>query len=283
MDPQAPNLSVTPIDEPVVPKNPQIPQTERDNHWISILAMAIFVLFSLGVVAFLYYQNQQLKNMLASYQATPIPLVSPTPIAEAETADWKTYTNTKYGFSFKYPSELIISTDTNCSPETIYFDKTKLKFPDSCGYGGVYTPLMVTMKKPTTTNYSQEIQGSIEYNKYSNLINKTIKIGQYTAYEYGGRVEVESYITGQYNYILIIPISKDIEINLMFTEIEGNRYDLNTFDQILSTFKFIDQSSAEGKFCGGIAANLPENQCPSGFYCKLDGNGPDTSGHCVKK
>jgi hypothetical protein len=41
--------------------------------------MAIFVIFSLGVVVFLYYQNQQLKNMLANYQPTP----STTPIATA--------------------------------------------------------------------------------------------------------------------------------------------------------------------------------------------------------
>ena len=52
------------------------------------------------------------------------------------------------------------------------------------------------------------------------------------------------------------------------------------FDQILSTFKFLDNT---GKFCGGIAANLPENQCPVGYVCKLDGNYPDASGKCVKK
>lgn len=59
-------------------QNPN-PKISSDNHWISILAMAIFVIFSLGVVAFLYYQNQQLKNMLASYQ----PGITPTPIASS--------------------------------------------------------------------------------------------------------------------------------------------------------------------------------------------------------
>lgn len=42
-------------------------------------------------------------------------------------------------------------------------------------------------------------------------------------------------------------------------------------------------SSVEGTFCGGIAANLPENQCPDGFYCKLDGKYPDAGGVCSKK
>jgi hypothetical protein len=80
MDPQAPNISVIPSEDPVRPVVPEIkPKIPADNHWISILAMAIFVVFSLGVVVFLYYQNQQLKNMLANYQPTP----SATPITTA--------------------------------------------------------------------------------------------------------------------------------------------------------------------------------------------------------
>ncbi len=89
MDPQAPNVSINPVEDPV---KPMIPDTSSkipaDNHWISILAMAIFVLFALGVVAFLYYQNQQLKKMLVSYQPTPVasPLatISPSPSPDPE-------------------------------------------------------------------------------------------------------------------------------------------------------------------------------------------------------
>jgi len=80
MDPQAP---ITPIAASEESRAPQIQdpkfQPPKDNHWITILAMAIFVLFSLGVVVFLYYQNQQLKQMLASFQ----PQETPTPVASA--------------------------------------------------------------------------------------------------------------------------------------------------------------------------------------------------------
>lgn len=44
---------------------------------MGLIAIAIFILLALSAVAFLYYQNQQLRNMLASYQPTP----SPIPIA----------------------------------------------------------------------------------------------------------------------------------------------------------------------------------------------------------
>lgn len=43
-----------------------------------------------------------------------------------------------------------------------------------------------------------------------------------------------------------------------------------------------DRSGAEGKFCGGFAANLPENQCPAGYHCQLEDNRPDAGGVCVK-
>lgn len=71
MDPQAPN-----IPEPVTNTMPQ--SSTRVNN-ITILSVAIFILLSLSAVAFLYYQNQQLKSMLASYQ-TPVPTYSPTPV-----------------------------------------------------------------------------------------------------------------------------------------------------------------------------------------------------------
>tara|TARA_Y100000310_G_scaffold332002_1_gene406686 strand:+ start:169 stop:420 length:252 start_codon:yes stop_codon:yes gene_type:complete len=43
-----------------------------------------------------------------------------------------------------------------------------------------------------------------------------------------------------------------------------------------------DTDGVERKFCGGIAANLPEYQCPKGYKCQLDGNYPDASGECIK-
>ena len=83
MDPQAPNFPPVPPERPVVLKSSQ--SAKDDNHWISILAMAIFVLFALGVIVFLYSQNQQLKNIIISLQtplpSTPVPSAVPvTPI-----------------------------------------------------------------------------------------------------------------------------------------------------------------------------------------------------------
>jgi len=45
---------------------------------ITVLAVAIFILLSIAIVAFLYFQNQQLKKLLSDYELksnTPIPTI----------------------------------------------------------------------------------------------------------------------------------------------------------------------------------------------------------------
>ncbi len=83
MDPQVVNSErAKQIEEPIVPA---VQPSNRLNN-ITIFSMAIFVLLSLGAVAFLYYQNQQLKQMLANYQnPVPTPTVAPvyTPMQSA--------------------------------------------------------------------------------------------------------------------------------------------------------------------------------------------------------
>ena len=78
-----------------------------------------FILFfslciSLAGVGLLAYQNLQLQKQIASLQTQPTPTSSPTPQAKPDpalrdTANWKTYTNTKLGFSIQYPSNLKVS------------------------------------------------------------------------------------------------------------------------------------------------------------------------------
>jgi hypothetical protein len=51
---------------------------------ITILSMALFVLLTLSAIAFLYYQNQELKKMVMKYQETPQPTATATPVVQEE-------------------------------------------------------------------------------------------------------------------------------------------------------------------------------------------------------
>ncbi|KKR37797.1 hypothetical protein A2614_00935 [Candidatus Woesebacteria bacterium RIFOXYD1_FULL_40_21] len=74
------------------------------------LVLSLFILLLLASTAFLYYQNIRLKKMLSVYQnsASPTPTTyqSPVPSTTTDTtANWKTYTDSEYKFSFMYPND----------------------------------------------------------------------------------------------------------------------------------------------------------------------------------
>jgi hypothetical protein len=73
MEPQQPTVS-PPLISPEPPK-----EVRNGSHWLPVASVTIFILLALSAVAFLYYQNQQLKNMLATYQPAPTATPATTP------------------------------------------------------------------------------------------------------------------------------------------------------------------------------------------------------------
>ena len=78
--------SMNQSDAPTQPTNTPV---KKDANTFAVVTVAIFIIFSLSVVAFLYYQNQQLKNIVLDYQNklnnSPTPTIQdqPTTILEA--------------------------------------------------------------------------------------------------------------------------------------------------------------------------------------------------------
>lgn len=88
-------------------------------------------------------------------------------------------------------------------------------------------------------------------------------------------------LTAEQNYSLYCS-EKRSEAECLSVDVYNQKLDDFSTPDGFSDCKW-NKSNVEGKFCGGIAANLPENQCPDGFYCKLDGKYPDASGVCSKR
>lgn len=262
----------------------------------------IYILISLAVMATAVGVYLIQKTTVAPPKTVqPVVVSQPTPTPKPrvdEIANWKTYTNQKYGFSFKYPF--------------VFNEDDKLKFAEktyllTLSNGGddeikannltVYVAKIVDYKlddRPAAFHFYFDSERKRWLHKETN------DSSEFVPKRTNNPIESYIYKTGDANgsseYLLIPSYSNGYIIEIINSYDRGDSgsyrkgYYNITSDQIIATFKFLpdspvsgDQTSVEGKFCGGIAANLPQNQCPSGYKCQLEGNYPDAGGKCVKK
>jgi len=256
-----------------------------------ILPVILLVVISFLVIGLILIANKPKGSNLPPTQI-PISTVEPTPVPNP-TENWKTYMNDKYGFEFEYPDDL----NNKCCEE--YSDSlygmakviTLAQKLDTDFEGGaeIYNGLTISLALNKTNT---PLDTFVEDQKIKNLQRFYGEDQLKTALSKIKTTRVG--IAGQEG--LLITNQPVLNIDIIYLPIQNNKYFISiykseehdkefdkTFDQILSTFKFLDsEENAEGKFCGGIAANLPENQCPEGYKCKLDGNYPDAGGKSVK-
>ena len=91
-------------------------QNKPKRPWLKVVLLAVAGPFLTGGLVFAGIQigkQQATRNTKQATRISPIPspLIGPSPTfppeqtpSPDETAEWKTYTNTKYGYSIKYPS-----------------------------------------------------------------------------------------------------------------------------------------------------------------------------------
>jgi len=197
--------------------------------WL-LIALIVVILAGVGFFGWIYWQ----KKTANPAPTIPAP-VSTTSSSVVSTADWKTYTNDQYGFSFKYPTGWIVNTKdpkgiTLNSPQSVA-DKTKCTDAGESPY----------CKDDLTVFYFDTINGLTNNSNISNLDDfiaktsvldgsKKITIGGYPAYE-GIKGDISAYY--------VIYIEKDSHIYEIFFGKRSTKAELTSIEtQILSTFQF---------------------------------------------
>jgi type II secretory pathway pseudopilin PulG len=127
---------------------------------LSIILTAVIAISG----TYAYMQNKanrektDLETQLATLQSSATATTSATiPTTADKTADWKTYTNEEYGFSFKYPEDWVIEEDT--SLERIYVknmegDYNKSNMPTD--FQKVWISYSQSQSSPTEENLTKD-------------------------------------------------------------------------------------------------------------------------------
>jgi len=226
-----PNAPIAPPSE--TPQPQPEPKTAKPSLLIGLGVLALILLASTGYLAF---QNYQLKKEISQLQSSPSPTSTPDP-----TASWKTYKDNKQGVEFKYPDNWYTAL---CEPDTfcVFLDDKPIKIPEASEF---ITPIHVGFNEATNTvtnkKYFEEktLEEGIE--RYKAIFDsKTVKVvedllvGGKEAAQVSGN-SGPGMLEGEYfEYTLI-----QMDNKLLVIQLFGEKYQ-NIYNQILSTFKFVE-------------------------------------------
>lgn len=223
---QPPTAPIPPVNTPP----PEVP-TQKSSP-IFAIALTVLLIAILGIAGYFLYTKYLVgtgSNEAANTAVTPMPVaVTPTP---DPTANWKTYTNPQYGFSFKYPlgAKLGNAKFANSEFSIVLSGMTDLQYEDLTVYVG---------KAWAFTNASASS-------------NTNFKIGGVNAYREDlplGQNPPQSLVyvkNGNYYYtIQQVKNEDDAKIG-------------GIFDQLLSTFKFIEASPSSSPISSSSPSAVP--------------------------
>lgn len=303
---------LTPISEPPVPVPPK--KVESKSNFLTRLGKLIFIvaLFAAGFglsVLLKRYLLSGLPSVPASTAPSPstISRITPEPpvavsspiLIQDPFATWKSYQvlsgitkKPVEGVSYKLPPQVL----------------APLCDGSGCASQGTYLPggTRFTVATRGIGQVLPDFRGKI----VSDLVGKEFDVKEATIAGHPG-VEFMARFTGStsggYSFAqmrgFMIQLDDQISLEINHFTPTGVNADFlsddTLFDQVLANFSFTfppinsqpllttttpsPPVSAEGKVCGGVAADLPLYKCPAGYYCKLTSTYPDATGKCTKE
>ena len=229
------------ISQAVPQTSPDVPPAPRIKNSLLVI-MAVALLFATSLAGLFYFQIQKLSKQLSKYQIQ----ASPTPTATTDpTANWKTYTNTLYKFSHKYPpqaetKEIITQADNNrrvlFAIDTSEVGATQI--PNTEFYDRYNFTIVIVEKSPTET--IDDI--SSEYISNCNKVGDLIKSPESTIVNGVRGITHSCRGLGESTYILLLaPKTNSYYFEIRTSHERSNKANYQKMiDQILSTFKFLE-------------------------------------------
>lgn len=212
----------------------------------------------------------------------------PSPKADSMT-NWKTYTNEKLGVSIKIPPTWSVEDSGDLTEAPV------LSGSDSAQHRRAMVQID-RLKAPNDKTAKDYYERSNKGNTLREIIRaKEVSVADTTGYDVTNKVLTNGgapfnrEVTILHNgYAYVIGFDESVNSDNWqdsFAQIHSpNDWKLNSlFDQILSTFKFLDQSESQDKRCGYLGPPGTDTSCPNGYTCKIADPSNDAGGVCVKQ
>lgn len=208
------------------PTKPLPPVNPPRKSFAPTLLIIIVLLLLVATGAYILGVNQ--GKILVEVEPSPVVSVSPTSgLNSDKTADWKTYTS-KYGYLIKYPNTYDIkNTDAN-NNDALEINEWVENYTTKPTSFYVFTHSKSTTPTINTSSFINEVLPAPQTEKITLLDQK---------------IEKNTYKSGGLTLILLGPIDGgNYYYTIAHFAIQKYPGELEEFDQIVSTFKFIDTS-----------------------------------------
>lgn len=216
-------------------------QSQSDNKTL-LFILAISTILASLLAGFFYWQNTQLKGQIVEKmvieeksQETMEALQTPTP---DPTADWETYSNNEFGFSFKYPGHFV-NDGLIAGPLTgqsnfirSFSEPSTLREGTDAPFDGFSLYIITNTNTESFDEYiSNEIDemNSNEFSRMQGAVENTFPLGTALL------ADLQGY------YYIPTPNNESV---IVFAYLEANDSFQSSFDQILSTFEFLDDNDS---------------------------------------
>lgn len=258
MDPNKPTSNVP--DQPI----PQTNTSKSFPKFIFILGgLVILTVFITGGLFLGKYIYTPKSEVAIQPTVTAIQVITPavtsttdlsTESSGSATANWKIYENKKYGFSIGYPQDLLATENLNLPAE---FDGLEVNFDSNKLYSNNQNPKNIYLSVSKT---DQDLKTIVNEQK-SKIVGHVVS-------------KINTELTLLVSGIKAIKITFDLNDNgdraNVFLIKNGFLYSISADDklinQILSTFKFLDQKQSDPNSytacgCGCCSNTIPKNVC----------------------
>ena len=227
---------------PQTPTTPNSPEPAKKSSPILIVAIILMLIAVLAAGGYLLWLKY-FSGSGTTPTPTPIAIVTASPTPDP-TVNWKTYTNTQAGILFKYPSEVFVYQSNPQQDAQFWSNKINVGAPLELGLDGIWLNMSFSNPGAVMTDFYNKIinlkvNESITQSAVTKLTN--IKSGDVMGATYYQGIPPNFAGAPAYTYEAVW-IKEGIVYRLslsVLTEENLQKYK-TTFDQMVSTFKFVE-------------------------------------------